>query len=517
MVRLTVVIPFLYLVACVCTYPYKIPDNEELYDHRNIINNQSLRLSRQTCKYYFYGNNYWNTQNPTLSQHLGNINYDNGTSKPAHIVNIHGGVANGGSSYGSGNGGHGGFNTLSGDKHQKMHVESGHGDKEGEGGKGGGQIKTSGVVIAKNNNNPENRTENNNQQIGQEPVTLLDLFSSNGPINMSTDDPASIAMKPITESRSEAEAQSINNQNVRPGNNNSKKTVNEFNNEGAGHGPHDNGNGTSKPAHIVNIDGGVANGGASYGSGNGGHGGFNTLSGDKHQKMHVDSGHEDKGGEGGKGDGQITTSEVVITKNNNNQENRTENNNQEPVTLLEAISSSNGPINMSISNPASVARKPITGGGSEAGATSINDPNVRPGNNNSKKTVNEFNNEGAGHGSHDNGNDNGHEYTGGPVELVIQFLFLVACVSTYPYKTPGITFSITVSKSIHLFQSIPILETLTFNCPSVWRLEGNQHIITIIMEKAALGRHKIQALNNTLETSTTVNSTRSRVANILSR
>ncbi|XP_035449348.2 uncharacterized protein LOC118275472 [Spodoptera frugiperda] len=129
----------------------------------------------------------------------------------------------------------------------------------------------------------------------------------------------------------------------------------------------------------------------------------------------VESGQGGRGGAGGKGGGQITIGKV-IAKNNNNQENRRENNNQEPGTLLEAISSSNGPINMSIGNPASVARKPITGGGSEAGAQSINDQNVRPGNNNSKKTVNEFNNEGAGDGSHDNGNDNGHEYTGGPDE-----------------------------------------------------------------------------------------------------
>ncbi|XP_050555103.1 probable serine/threonine-protein kinase clkA isoform X3 [Spodoptera frugiperda] len=227
MVRLTVVIPFLFLVACVCTYPSKTPDNEELNDDRNNINNQST-----TTTTYNYNNNgsgsVGQTQNTSITQHFGDINYGNGTSIPAHIVNINGGVANGGASYGSGNGGHGGFNTFYGDKHQKMHVDSGHEDKGGEGGKGDGQITTSEVVITKNNNNQENRTENNNQ----EPVTLLEaISSSNGPINMS-----------ITGGGSEAGAQSINDQNVRPGNNNSKKTDNEFNNEGAGDGSHDNGN-----------------------------------------------------------------------------------------------------------------------------------------------------------------------------------------------------------------------------------------------------------------------------------
>ncbi|XP_050555106.1 N66 matrix protein-like isoform X6 [Spodoptera frugiperda] len=204
MVRLTVVIPFLFLVACVCTYPSKTPDNEELYDDRNNINNQSLRLRRQTYNYNNNGNgSIGQINNSSIKQHFGNINYgNNGTSKPTHIVNINGGVANGGASYGSGNGGHGGFNTLSGDKHQKMHVESGHEDKGGEGGKGGGQITTSEVVIAKNNNNPENRRETNNA-----------ISSSNGPINMSISNPASVARKPITGGGSEAGAMSINNSN----------------------------------------------------------------------------------------------------------------------------------------------------------------------------------------------------------------------------------------------------------------------------------------------------------------
>ncbi|XP_022822490.1 uncharacterized protein LOC111353594 [Spodoptera litura] len=140
---------------------------------------------------------------------------------------------------------------------------------------------------------------------------------------------------------------------------------------------------------------------------------------DKHQKVHVESGHGGKGGEGGKGGGQITIGKVVIANNNENQENKRKNDNQQPVTVLEAISSNNGPINMSKGKPASIAMKPITEGHIEAGAMRVNNQNVRPGNNIPKKTFNNFNNEGAGvtgHGSHDNGNDKEHVYTGGPNE-----------------------------------------------------------------------------------------------------
>ncbi|XP_035452060.2 FK506-binding protein 5-like [Spodoptera frugiperda] len=124
MVRLTVVIPFLFLVACVCTYPSKTPDNEELYDDRNNINNQSLSLRRQPT--YNYNNNgsgsVGQTQNTSITQHFGDINYgNNATSEPAHIVNIDGGLANGGASYGSGNGGNGGFSNAYGGREVPAH------------------------------------------------------------------------------------------------------------------------------------------------------------------------------------------------------------------------------------------------------------------------------------------------------------------------------------------------------------------------------------------------------------
>ncbi|KAF9803263.1 hypothetical protein SFRURICE_007109 [Spodoptera frugiperda] len=88
-------------------------DNEELYDDRNNINKQSLRLRRQT---YNFNGTYKTgvVNNNASSSHFRDNYYGNGTSEPSRILNINGGLANGGASYGSGNGGNGGFSNAYG-------------------------------------------------------------------------------------------------------------------------------------------------------------------------------------------------------------------------------------------------------------------------------------------------------------------------------------------------------------------------------------------------------------------
>ncbi|KAF9423199.1 hypothetical protein HW555_001268 [Spodoptera exigua] len=127
----------------------------------------------------------------------------------------------------------------------------------------------------------------------------------------------------------------------------------------------------------------------------------------KLQKIHEDSGHRGKGGEGGKGGGQITIGKVVIAKNNDKQEERRENNNQEPVTLLEAVSSFDGPINTSKGKPISEGTKVVQNPKDHAGAgaTSWKNQNLRPEKFIPEKTL---------RGSLVN--DNGNVYTGGPNE-----------------------------------------------------------------------------------------------------
>ncbi|XP_022822158.1 heterogeneous nuclear ribonucleoprotein A2 homolog 2-like [Spodoptera litura] len=110
MVRLTVLISFSFLVACVSANSLKLPDNEELYKDRDNAYETSLKLKRQTYNFGTGGPSY-GSGHGGHGGHVGNNYYGNvsNNGSSSSVYNINGGAGNGGNSYGGGPAGGGGF------------------------------------------------------------------------------------------------------------------------------------------------------------------------------------------------------------------------------------------------------------------------------------------------------------------------------------------------------------------------------------------------------------------------
>ncbi|CAH1639464.1 unnamed protein product [Spodoptera littoralis] len=128
MARLTVLISFSFLVACVSANSLKSPDNEELYKDRDNAYKTSLKLKRQTYNFGAGGPSYGSGHGGN-GGHVGNNYYGNvsNNGSPSSVYNINGGAGNGGNSYGGGPAGVGGFKRGNAGKTTNSNNQNGYG------------------------------------------------------------------------------------------------------------------------------------------------------------------------------------------------------------------------------------------------------------------------------------------------------------------------------------------------------------------------------------------------------